>query len=176
MAKRISDETKDDEESVMSTVPIGERSKKGEEIVRKKLEALGFTCVKPEKQCEDMIAVKEKCKIPIQAKPLPLTRTQHQTCVDKSPLEEFVGLYVIWVERRDKNDAFLYIPDPIFRSIMYKRKPYTVGKIRPHKNRRFLRIPRRLKGFEKIAEDTIPDRYCKDKQRLIKELKKNLKL
>lgn len=157
----------------MSDVPIPRRSKKGNEIVRKKLEELGFTCIEPEKPCEDMICIKGKCRIPIQAKPLPLTRTNNQTCVDDSPLKDFVGLYVAWVERKSKNDAFLYIPDPIFRSIMYKRKPYSPGNIRPHKNRRFLYIPRSLKGFERFADDTIPDRYCKDKQKLLDELKRN---
>lgn len=124
MPKRASDESEDDEKeeaSIMSKVPRGKRSKKGEEIIRKKLEELGFTCTEPKEHYQDNIAVKGKCKIPIQAKPLPLTRTNNQTCVDDPSLEDFVGLYVVWVERKNAPDAFLYIPDPIFRSIMHER-------------------------------------------------------
>lgn len=174
----MSDESKDDNEkedpSVMSKVPVGKRSEKGMEIVRKKLEELGFTCLEPEKRCEDMIAVKGNCKVPIQAKPLPLTRTNNQTCVDDPSLEDFIGLYVVWVERKNTLNAFLHIPDQIFYSIMHERGYLyeSVGKIRPHKKRWFLYIPRSLKGFEKFADDTIPDRYCEDKEKLIRDLKK----
>jgi hypothetical protein len=162
-------------ESAMSNIPIGKRSKRGNEIVREKLEELGFTCTEPEKHYEDMIAAKRKCRIPVQAKPLPLTRTNNQTCVDDPSLEDFIGLYVVWVELRKKNDAFLYFPHEIFYSIMHERGYFyeSVGKIRPHKNRWFLYIPRSLKGFERFADDTIPDRYCEDKQKLLDELRKD---
>ena len=178
MPKRTSEEPEDakkEEASIMSNVPIGKRSKKGNEIVRKKLEELRFNCIEPEKQCEDMIAVKSNCKVPIQAKPLPLTRTNNQTCVDDPSLEDFVGLYVVWVERKSEDDAFLYIPNELFRCIMYVLgyNYEEVGQIRPHEDRWFLYVPRSLKRFERYADDTIPDRYCKDKQKLLDELRRN---
>lgn len=178
MTKRISDEPESDdkrEEGIMTKVPIEDRSEKGVGIVHNKLEELGFNCTEPEKQCEDIIAVKGNCKVPIQAKPLPLTRTNDQTCVDNPSLEDFVGLYVVWVERKNEDDAFLYIPDELFRCIMYvKGHNYPeIGDVRPHKDRWYLYIPRNLKGLERYADDTIPDRNCEDKQKLLDELKRN---
>lgn len=160
--------------SIMSKVPTGKRGKKGEDIVQDRLKGLGFGCSEPEKHYADMIATKRSCRIPVQVKPLPLTRTNNQTCVDDPSLEDFVGLYVVWVERKNATNAFLYIPDPIFRSIMHKRGYMygSIGKIRPHKNRWFLYIPRSLKGFEQFADDMIPDRYCQDKEKLLRELRK----
>lgn len=177
MPKRTSEESEHDEKeeaSIMSNVSIGKRSEKGNEIVQKKFEELGYTCVEPQKHYEDMICVKGNCKIPIQAKPIPLTRTNNQTSVINPSLENFVGIYVVWVERKNKGNAFLYIPDSIFRCIMYERGYLykSVGKIRPHKDRWFLYIPRSLKGFERFADDTIPNRYCKEKAKLLSELGK----
>lgn len=168
-------DAKKEETGVMANVPEVEREEIGNEIVREKLEELRFTCTEPEKHFDDMIAIKDVCRIPIQAKPLPLTRTNNQTSVLNPSLERFVGLYVVWVERRNEKNAFLFIPDEIFRSIMHERGYIypKVGQERPHKNRWFLYIPRSLKGFEQYADDTIPDRYCKDKQGLLDELRRN---
>lgn len=173
--KSDEDENGNDELGVMSNIPKVDRSKKGNEIVKKKLEELGFTCIKPEKYYQDTIAVKGKCRIPVQSKPLPLTRTNDQTSVINRSLKKFTGLYVIWVERKNEDDAFLYIPDELFRCIMYvKGHNYPkIGKVRPHKDRWNLYVPRSLKGFERYADDTIPNRYCKDKQILLDDLRRN---
>jgi len=148
------------------------RQSKGEKIARRKLKELGFTIDKAQKRCEDMIAVKGDCRIPIQVKPIPLTRTNDQTNVDDSSLVCFRGLYLIWVEQKDGTRIFMYIPDQIFRDIMHKKgKMYaTSGQIRPHKNRWFLHISRSIRGFEQYADDTIPDRFCEDEERLLEEL------
>lgn len=158
--------------NIMKKVPVKRRGLKGEKIARKKLEELGFKLERPQKRCEDAIAVKGDCRLPIQIKPLPLTRTNNEIHVDDTSLEDFEGLYIIWVERKDESIVSLYIPHQIFYDIMHKRGIMCPigGIVRPHKNRWFLYIPRSLKGLEQYADNTIPDRYCEDEGKLLREL------